>query len=187
MFVIGVAGRIASGKTEIASFLARKYGAKVFRLSDTFVEILRRLGLPEEREKLQKLASSLREVLGEKALIDHWRAAISALEARVVVVDGVRHREEVGMLKDFGGSLLIFVEAPAELRYKRFKLRVGKGEERLSWQEFKRIDEAKTEREIDQLKEAAEIRVRNDSSTEELFSRVEEALRPYAERLRTAQ
>lgn len=183
--MIGVAGRIASGKTEIANFLARRYGARIFRLSDTFFELLRRLGLPEEREELQKLASSLREVFGERVLIDHWRAAISALEAKVVVVDGVRHQREVVMLRSFEQSLLIFVEAPAELRYKRFKLRAEKGQ--LSWQEFKRIDEAKTELEIDRLKEVAEIKVRNDSSIEELFSRVEEALQPYAERLQAAR
>ena len=71
--VIGLVGRIGSGKTAISEYLQKNYGAREHRFSQILMDILDRLYLPHERTHLQNLGKILRAELGEEVIVNSFR------------------------------------------------------------------------------------------------------------------
>jgi len=175
--VIGVAGRIGAGKSLISEYLHERYGASQHRFSDALVGVAESLRIPPEREALQKLGEALRRCFDEDVLVKALRREIEQEGSSMAVVDGVRYPNEVEMLRGFERSLLIFVDAPAELRYERVRSRGEKGEASITFQEFKEADGRETERHLHLVRRMADEIVENKSAKEELYSRIDRVLR----------
>ena len=105
--VIGLAGRIGSGKGTAAEYIRRKYGAQQFVYSDILADLLRQLHLEVTRDNLQKLGASLRQGLGKDVLVEAMRGEVSASKADVILIDGLRYVNEVEMLRSFKNNILI--------------------------------------------------------------------------------
>ena len=121
--VLGVTGPNAAGKGEVSDYL-RTWGFAVHSLSDIVREEAAARGLPPEREHLIRIGTLLREqgglgVLAERLLprLDGWD-----------VVDSIRNPAEVETLRKVPGFVLIGVDAPAELRFARSRLRARPGD-----------------------------------------------------------
>jgi dephospho-CoA kinase len=121
--VLGVTGPNAAGKGEVSDYL-RTWGFTVHSLSDIVREEAAARGLPPEREHLIRIGTLLREqgglgVLAERLLprLDGWDA-----------VDSIRNPAEVETLRKVPGFVLIGVDAPAELRFARSRLRARPGD-----------------------------------------------------------
>ena len=175
--IIGLAGRMGSGKTVVCNYLHGRYGAKQMRFSQILMDILDRLYLPHEREYLQKLGHSLRTSLGEDVIVNAFEKDMERVTSRVVAIDGIRYVNEVKMLRKFEDNLLIFVDAPVDIRFRRCRARGEEGEDKIEFEEFLRAEKRETERHIDEMEKMADYRIENTKSLKELYKKVDRILK----------
>jgi dephospho-CoA kinase len=121
--VLGVTGPNAAGKGEVSDYL-RTLGFAVHSLSDIVREEAAARGLPPEREHLIRIGTLLREQQGPGVLAERLIPRLGAKD----VVDSIRNPAEVERLRKIGGFVLIGVDAPAELRFARSRLRARPGD-----------------------------------------------------------
>lgn len=174
--VIGIVGKICSGKGIIAEYLCDKHGASTYRFSDILRDLLQRLHLEDSRENLQNLGVALRNALGDGILADALKEDIKEDLAEMVVVDGIRYENEVELLRSLENNVLIFVTAPLETRYKRALKRGTRGEKGLIFENFKKSDERETEKLIDKIGERADVKIDNSGTLEELYEKIDDMI-----------
>jgi dephospho-CoA kinase len=177
--VIGLSGRIGSGKGTIGDYLSGEYGAEGRRFSDILRDLLVRLHIPVERAALQSMGRTLREQFGDDILVKTLQKDLEAAEADIVMVDGIRYPNEVEMLRSFEDNVLFFVDASPKIRFERVRKRAEKGEGKIDFDEFLRADERETERYLDEAKETADYRLDNSGSFEDLYKQVDRALKEH--------
>lgn len=128
--VIGIAGTFASGKDKYAEHLKDTYGYHWETTSD----LVRKEALASrgstERPVLQEVATELRFKLGPTIFIKE-----ALKHPAPLVVTGIRAPGEVKALRDKGG-ILVFIDAPIEVRYKRMIKRSRDLEVELTLEEF---------------------------------------------------
>ena len=171
--VIGLVGGIGAGKGVITDYLVEEYHASSYRFSDVLKSILEALVLEDTRENLQALGVALRNAFGDNVLVGAIRKSIEEDNCRIVVVDGVRYPAEAEMVKSFFGGILVYVDAPPEVRHKRCLLRGTRGEHGISFEEFMENDCKKTEKNIRELGANADFVLQNDGTIEELHEKVD--------------
>ncbi|MBM3309811.1 MAG: hypothetical protein FJY77_06090 [Candidatus Altiarchaeales archaeon] len=167
--VVGLVGKIASGKGVVSDYLCRRYDAKVYRFSDVLSDILLKLNKPNTRENLQALGFSLRQIFGDTVLSEVLKQEIARDKSSLVVVDGIRYWNEFNMVKSFGNSLVVSITAPLEVRYERTISRATRGESKISFEEFKANEDKPTEKLIDEIAMHADIKIENIGSKEALL------------------
>lgn len=170
--VLGLVGRIGSGKTAVSEYLQENYGAREHRFSQILMDILDRLNLPHERAHLQNLGKSLRAELGPDVIVNTFKHDLEKDQSDVLIVDGIRYENEVNMLKEKNG-VLIFVTASPEVRYERAVARGEKGETRMTYEQFLESEKAETEKHIEMIKESADYVIDNSGTLDELYEKVD--------------
>jgi dephospho-CoA kinase len=174
--VIGLTGAIGSGKTAVSDHLRSRYGAKQLRFSQILMDVLDRLYLPKDRKNLQTLGIILRESFGDDVIVNAFRKDLEGCGADVIVVDGIRYMNEVELLKTFGNNVLFYIDAPAEIRYRRTVARAEKGEAGASFKDFLKAESRETEKQLPDVKKAADHVIENTGSVKELFSKIDAAI-----------
>ena len=174
--VIGLVGEIGGGKTAVSEHLKEKYSASQHRFSQILMDILDRLHLPHDRELLQNLGHSLRESLGDDVIVKAFEQDLNREDSDIIIVDGIRYWNEVELLRKFKPSVLIYVTAPADVRYGRCKVRGEKGESSITFEEFTQNENRETERFVSEIGEKADHKLENTGSLEELLEQVDEIM-----------
>jgi dCMP deaminase len=118
--IIGLTGRNAAGKGEVAEFLKSK-GFYYYSLSDVLREELEKRGDEVSRENLIEIGRELRKSNGFGYLAQRILAKIEP--DRNYVVDSFRHTSEVAVFRDVPRFYLIAVKADAEIRFERIRAR----------------------------------------------------------------
>jgi len=176
--VIGLTGPNASGKGEAGLYIKSK-GFSYCSLSDILREEAKKSGIRPLREDLIRLGNELRRKNGPSYL------ALRAIE-RVgrpgnYIVDSIRNPAEIEALRKMDDFMLIGVDAPLEVRFKRGMERKRPGDaETLQGFIEKEEKENTLDSENQQLKEClqmADVIINNDSTIEELHARIDEALK----------
>ncbi|AEC52061.1 hypothetical protein PNA2_1144 [Pyrococcus sp. NA2] len=184
--IVGIAGKIAAGKTTVAKFL-EEFGFCRISCSEPLIDIITGntkdySWVPEidfkgepTRENLIELGRLLKERYGEDVLI---RLAVDKLRrCKNIAIDGVRSLEEVRAIKEMGG-IIIYVEARPEIRFERLRRR-GADKDRgiKSLEDLLKFDEweenlYKTRK----IKDIADYVILNEGSIEDLKREVKELL-----------
>jgi predicted RNA binding protein with dsRBD fold (UPF0201 family)/shikimate kinase len=130
MKVIAFVGMPGAGKSE-ASAVAREMGMPVVVMGDVLREEVRERGLPPTDENIGAVANQLRKDEGMDAIAKRCVPKIEALQANVVVVDGIRGIAEVETFKKAFGEdfTLVKIDAPFELRLDRLRRRARSDDE----------------------------------------------------------
>jgi dephospho-CoA kinase len=169
--IIGLTGPNAAGKGEVAAALLR-LGFGYHSLSDVVRQEARRRGLTPTRENLIRVGNDLRRRLGPGVLA---RRVARHLRGRDIV-DSIRNPSEVEVLRGKRGFVLLGVDAPRRLRYRR-SLRRGRPGDATSFREF--VDKERRENSrrgsAQQLRHTlalADLKLINDSSLRTLENRV---------------
>jgi len=174
--VIGLTGKIGSGKGVISDYLRENYKASVYRFSKILEDLLTRLYISIERKNLQNLGISIRDSLGKNVLVNTLKKDIENDNNKIIVIDGIRYPNEVKMLRSFKNNLLLYVDAPDRIRYERCKKRGQRGESHITFKEFLRSESKETEKYIDKIKKQADFILDNSGPKERLIEQLEEIL-----------
>jgi dCMP deaminase len=172
--LIGLTGRNASGKGEVARRLEAK-GFQYFSLSDVIREEIRSRGAEPTREALIETGNELRRQFGPAVLAQRVLARIQ--DDAHCVIDSIRNPSEVVALRRAKGFHLIRVEAPVDLRFKRARLRERENEtvtlERFIELENRELSGDTASQNLLEVERLADEIIENEGSLEELRSNVD--------------
>lgn len=161
--IIGIAGPSASGKTTVAHLLEKEHSAVRMRYSALLSDMARERDLdPDDKETLQELYLSEREKRGEDFLAEEMYERVKLLHPNLLVIEGNRRKVDFQMLKKLAAErgenlLLIFIDASAETRLKRYNERMKRqGDEEVTMEAFEALEANDAENEIQDLKAVVE-------------------------------
>lgn len=175
--IIGLAGKIASGKAAVSKYLVDKHGAKKIRFSDSLRQILDILDLPDSRKNLQTLSTALRQNFSEDILSKATMKITSKLRGNLIAVDGVRRVTDIENFRQLKNFFLIYVDASPEKRYKRSVARgENQNDREMTREEFNIKDNEEPERQIESLKKEANFLIDNNGTLENTYSQIEKIL-----------
>jgi dCMP deaminase len=176
--IIGLTGPNASGKGEAVLYIKSK-GFIYRSLSDILREESAMLGIEPLRENLIKLGNELRRKNGPSFLALKAKEGIK--ETENYIIDSIRNPAEVEEFRKMDNFILIGIDAPVKIRFKRS---IGRGREgdAKTLKEFiqKEEEENRNGSENQQLKKClqiADVVVVNDSTLEELHRKIDEAIK----------
>jgi dephospho-CoA kinase len=127
--VVGIIGKIASGKGTAADFFVKKYKFKQINMGNFLRQEAKRRRKYPTREYLRKLQAELRKKLGQNILVDMVIESINENKEKYngFVIDGLRDYREAKYAKKKLKLKIILVEASPLIRFKRAKARHRKG------------------------------------------------------------
>lgn len=174
--VIGLAGKLASGKGRVSGYLIEKHDAYRLRSSDPLRQTLDLFGVPQSRDNLSKLSTFLRSQYGENTMATAMMRMLSASEKPVAIFDGMRRSVDEETFRALSHFYLVYVDASAVVRYDRYiKRNENPGDAEMTREEFDIRDSAEPEREIELLKAKADFVIDNNTnSIEHLDVQIEE-------------
>lgn len=115
--IIGIAGKPGSGKTSIASWLQSTYNYYILEGSDFLREKAKEKNVELiTRDDYSNLHRQLQKESGKSVMIDHL---LGLAHQRVALV-GLRSKYNAEKIQSQGG-VVIYLDAPVELRYERKK------------------------------------------------------------------
>ena len=179
--IIGLTGKLGSGKGTIAEILATK-GFFATSLSDRIREEIRHRGLEITRERLLEVSDELRRKEGPTVLAKRtWEMVILCGKDRVVI-DSIRGEAEVDYLTKQPGFYLVGVTVDVETRFLRIKER-GRESDPQTLEEFKKVEERDVRsgkglvgRNIQACLDKAEYTIENNGTVEELEKKIDKIL-----------
>ena len=175
--LIGLTGRIASGKGEIVGCLKRK-GFEYCTISQVVREEAAKINIPITRESLQDVGNLIRKHEGSGGWI---KRLIKRLDLnKNNIIDGIRNPGEILELRKIKNFGLISVDAPQKTRYQRVLSR-GKESDPKIWEEFLKTDErdfgeneSEEGQQVGRCMALADFHLMNDSTLEEFNKKIDE-------------
>jgi len=183
MKIIGITGTLASGKTSVKDFFLSRFSSYSISLSEIIKEELLKEGKELKRKNFIEKGNELRRKFGAQVLTEVVVLTLPRNpEKEIIIIDGIRNPGEVKYLRESFGKdfVLIAVDAPREIRFKRLVERGEKGDPR-TFEEFLEVDEVdmgKNQPEYGQnageCLKLADYLIINDGTIEELNKKLEE-------------
>jgi dephospho-CoA kinase len=173
--LIGLTGLNGAGKGEAARFF-QKNGFDYYSLSDIIRGELIRKGKKITRDHMIRMGNELRRVHGSDILARRIMEKVKGSS----VIDSIRSPMEIAYFRRYPGFILLAIDAPPEIRYKRTMQR-GRDESAETFEEFMaKESEEKTDKESNQqlhtCMNMADAVILNDSTLATLHHRLEEFL-----------
>jgi dephospho-CoA kinase len=171
--VIGIAGRIGSGKTSVGHHLNSRYGFQYLRYSQVLSEWLAKDA--ESKTHLQEVGWKV--MAGGMQTELNRRLIAQILPEGDFAVDGLRHPIDHESLKDsFPESFhLVYIESSSKLRWEHLKGRSKYAD----FASFHAVDSHPVEQQIETLRASAARVLKNESSLEVLYSELETAIQEF--------
>jgi len=175
--LIGLTGRNAAGKGEVARYLQKK-SFYYYSLSDVIREEIRSRGLEPTRELLITVGNELRQRYGSKILAERILAKIE--DDRHYVIDSIRNPAEVDAFRAAKHFKLIRIEAPPEVRFQRIFKRQRESDPK-TLQEFFELENREAEgddtsQNLVKVELMADHTLINDGTLESLYPEIDKLL-----------
>jgi len=175
--LIGLTGRNASGKGEVARYLQKK-SFYYYSLSDVIRDEIRARRLDPTRELLITVGNELRQRYGANILAERILAKIE--DDKHYVIDSIRNPSEVDAFRAAKHFKLLRIEAPAELRFQRI-LKRHRESDPVTLAEFVELENREAEgddtsQNLVKVELMADHSVANDSTLEKLYPQIDELL-----------
>jgi dephospho-CoA kinase len=174
--IIGLVGEKLAGKDTVANYLASKYNADHFRFTHILDAVLEELNLEISRKNEIDLGLSLRKVFGEHVLVNALEQRVKRSISGYRVVNGIR-MDELSVVKSWGAKI-IYITAPADIRFQRYMLRREKADDAvMNFEQFKQQETGPTELQIPQLGKQADYKIENIGTMDGLYKKVDDIIK----------
>lgn len=174
--IIGLVGEKLAGKDAAANYTVQKYRAEHFRFTHILDDILADLNLSVSRRNEIDLGLGLRKIFGDGVLGKALMARVEKSRADLKVINGIR-MDEMADVKKIGAKI-IYVTAPAEIRFQRYQTRHEKTDDGvMNFKQFVEQEKEPTEIGIPALGQQADFKIENTGSLEELYGKVDEIVK----------
>jgi dephospho-CoA kinase len=173
--VVGVAGRIGSGKSLLAHCLEQEFGFQYLRYSMVLAEWYQID--PADKLRLQEVGG---HVMAGQEQRELNRRLIDCIEQkRDVAVDGLRHPIDYEtLLAEFGKRFsLIFVETPPMIRFERTQDRYT------TYEQFLTADSRPAESNIDSLRPLSAATISGTMPVEESIAELRQFVSSFRQRI----
>jgi len=172
--LIGLTGEMGAGKDTFCQHVQEvsKQPAFCFKFSDPLSEVLRIFFDSVSREDQQWLAVVLRERFGKDILAKAIEKKIASTSEGLIILNGIRYREEFNMIKKMGGKI-IYITADSKLRWQRLLDRGEKKDDRAPYEKFLELEKAATESLIQEMGKEADYKIENNGSLEEFHQKID--------------
>jgi dCMP deaminase len=175
--LIGLTGRNAAGKGEVARYLQRK-SFYYYSLSDAIREEIRSRGDEPTREQLIIVGNELRQRYGSNILAERILAKIE--DDKHYVIDSIRNPAEVETFRTAKHFKLIRIEAPPEIRFERILKRQRESDPR-TLDEFIALENREAEgddtsQNLVKVELMADYAVTNEGALELLYPQIDQLL-----------
>src|SRR5215831_16949810 len=172
--LIGLTGRNASGKGEVAKYLEKK-SFYYCSLSDVIRDEIRRRGHELTRESMIATGNELRQRFGAGVLAHRILEKIE--EDKHYIVDSIRNPAEVEALRTTKNFKLLRVTAPIEVRFQRLQNRAREGDP-TSFERFKELEQREMEgdensQNLLKVEAMADEELINEGSFEALYRQID--------------
>jgi len=172
--IIGLTGRIAAGKGVIAEFFRSK-GYIYFSLSTIVREEALKRNVLFNRKNFGIIANNLRKKEGlgilAKKIIPNINPNMN------YIIDGIRNPGEIDELRKIDDFILISLDAPQKVRFKRLLKRERKSDPK-TFRDFIKIDvldykeKLKNGHQVGKCMKMADYKLENDSDLKELNKKI---------------
>lgn len=176
--IIGLTGTNGAGKGTVAEILKEK-GFEYTSLADEIRVEVKKRGLDEGLDSLIAMGNELRAKEGPGTLSRRVIKRIKGSEKKGkkdFIVDSIRNPAEIEELKKNKSFILVAVDAPVELRYRRVKTRKRASDfvdfEKFREQEEVQLKGGSTGQQLLKCISMANFRITNDASIDELRKKV---------------
>ncbi|MDP1884602.1 MAG: AAA family ATPase [Candidatus Moranbacteria bacterium] len=176
--IIGLVGEMGSGKDTAADYLENKYGAHLFRFSDPLREALE-VFLPKEevgREDMIWLSNNIRRKYKNGVISDSLRRKFDRVNEGIIVLNGMRIKEDFEFVKSFPNSHVIYVTLDSKARWERIYDRGEKSDDAVSFEKFQEYEKAETEVQIPEIGKKTDFRLENNGSKDDLRLKISEIM-----------
>ncbi len=175
--IIAIVGETGSGKDTFCNILKESFSSVLsLRFSDPLTQVLGIFFDDIKKEDQQWLANSLRDRFGEDVLMKALSKRLQEVEKEIIVVNGMRVKEEFDFIKKIGG-VVVYITLDAEKRWQRVKERGEKKDDNAPYEKFLEIDRGRTEQQIKKIGEMADIVIDNSGTLEDLKKEVLETVK----------
>ena len=175
--LIGLTGRNASGKGEVARYLQKK-SFYYYSLSDVIRDEIRRRGQDPTRDLLITVGNELRQRYGAKILAERILEKIE--DDKHYVIDSIRNPSEVEAFRAAKHFKLIRIEAPPEMRFRRILMRHRESDPR-TFEDFVELENREAEgddasQNLVKVELMADHSLINDGTLDQLYPHIDELL-----------
>src|SRR5437867_4493483 len=175
--LIGLTGRNAAGKGEVARYLQKK-SFYYYSLSDAIRDEIRSRGEEPTRDRLIIVGNELRQRYGSNILAERILAKIE--DDKHYIIDSIRNPAEVDAFRAAKHFKLIRVEAPAEVRFQRILSRQRESDPR-TLEDFIALENREAEgddtsQNLVKVELMADYTLINDGELEKLYPQIDQLL-----------
>ncbi len=175
--LIGLTGRNAAGKGEVARYLQKK-SFYYYSLSGVIREEIRARGAEPTRERLIAIGNELRQRYGAHILAERILAKIE--DDKHYIIDSIRNPFEVDAFREAKHFKLIRVDAPAEVRFQRILVRKRESDPQ-TIEEFMDLENREAEgddtsQNLVKVELMADHTLVNDGPLDRLYPKIDELL-----------
>lgn len=154
--IIGISGRICSGKSYAAELIASEFSVPVASFGGYLKYYCEKEGLPTDRKSLQYVGQNLVDTNPIQFVISVINHFIGS--KNLIVIEGIRHRSIFEIINTLSeNTLSIFVHADQETRYERYTQREKDSDQMKTHSQFIEADNHPVELEIESLKPLCDI------------------------------
>jgi dCMP deaminase len=172
--LIGLTGRNAAGKGEVAKHLQTK-SFYYYSLSDAIRDEINSRKQPITRELLIQVGNELRHQYGPAILAERILQKVE--DDRNYVIDSIRNPAEVETFRGSKDFRLLHIHAPIEVRFRRTVERARENDP-TTFEKFKELEDREavgeaTAQNLAQVEKLADITIDNNGSLEELRPKID--------------
>lgn len=174
--VIAIVGKIGAGKDEAATYLSKKHGWPIFKISDPLKEELKRQGREVNRENLAKLGDKWSREKGDDYLARH----IIEVHKEHLILSGPRQLGQIKYLQKHTKLILVAITADDKVRFERVTARNSVNEAK-NLDDFIREeivnDASDGANQVIKCIDRADCKIDNSSSLENMYKKLDKIIK----------